>query len=87
MIRHRLYPPPPAGYFELPTTAATIRGCITRIDDALRYACKVREKALRDGDTTQWAVNAESMDQLLRTRAALGLELSVLGEPTKEGTS
>lgn len=74
------YPQPPLGYFELPTTATTIHGHITRIDDALRYGCQVRERALRDGDTTRWAVNAESMDQLLRTRAALGLELSVLGE-------
>lgn len=74
------YPQPPPSYFELPTAAATIREHITRIDDALRYGCCVRDRALRDGDTTRWAVNAESMDQLLRTRAALRLELSVLGE-------
>jgi len=77
---HRPYPPPPAGYFELPGAARTIEEHITRIDDALRYGCQVRDRALRDGDTTRWAVNAESMDQLLRTRAALRLELSVLGE-------
>lgn len=78
--------PPPAGYFELPTTVATIEGHIIRLDGALRHACLIREKAAADGDLTRWAINAQSMDQLLATRAALTLELWVLGATAMKGT-
>lgn len=69
---------PPPGYFELPTNPLTVTERIARLDDALRYACRVRAKALQDGDTTRWQINEASIDQLLNTRSAYMMDLALL---------
>lgn len=71
--------PQPAGYFEVPDTRSVAEK-IARIDDALRYACRVRAKAITDGDTARWQINEQSMDQLLHTRAGLMMDLELLTE-------